>query len=281
METSSEETNKQRIIALSLKYNILSPHTAFVGIEKRTNASNADMVLREVPIQISADDQHLQMSPPTRLFSFGSGGGSALGGRGLGGYGLGAGGARRHKKMMMPSCSNNMTTRSMRQSSLLSNAMLQTQSHHAQFDVCTVLSSSKDNAKVSMEDLDYTCAPSSSRPKKEEKKSSEKEIWPSNDQDIVRYLINKQKFDGLWDLDSQAIMNLTGKTLVEFQSVNSQVDRHVLVSAIVISVLETRFASLSTMWYGVVQKARKRLIDLLGTELKNVDQLLENILKQF
>ena len=53
------ELRKQRIIDLSLKYNILSPHTAFVGVEKRTNASNAEMVLREVPIEISADDQHL------------------------------------------------------------------------------------------------------------------------------------------------------------------------------------------------------------------------------
>jgi hypothetical protein len=55
----AKETTKKRIIELSLKYNILSPHTAFVGIEKRVNASNADMTLREVPIQISADDQHL------------------------------------------------------------------------------------------------------------------------------------------------------------------------------------------------------------------------------
>jgi hypothetical protein len=266
METSLEETNKQRIIALSLKYNILSPHTAFVGIEKRTNASNADMVLREVPIQISADDQHLQISPQTSLFYAGGGGGRGRGG-------LGAGGACRHRKVMMPSCSNKMTTRSMATSSLSSNAMPQMQSHHAQFDVSTVLSSSKDYAKVSMDDLDYTCAPS--------KSISKKEIWPSNDQDIVRYLINKQKFDGLWDLDSQAVMNLTGKPLLDFQSRNNQVDHQVLVSAIVISVLETRFASLSKMWYGVVQKARKRLTDLLGTDSKNVDQLLENIRKQF
>ncbi|CAF1109513.1 unnamed protein product [Didymodactylos carnosus] len=49
--------SQERIV--ELRYNILSPYTAFVGIEKRINASNADMVLREVPIQISADDEHL------------------------------------------------------------------------------------------------------------------------------------------------------------------------------------------------------------------------------
>ena len=61
-----KDATKKRIIELSLKYKILSPHTAFVGVEKRPNASNADMVLREVPIQISADDQQLQ---PTQFMS--------------------------------------------------------------------------------------------------------------------------------------------------------------------------------------------------------------------
>ncbi|CAF4733939.1 unnamed protein product, partial [Rotaria sp. Silwood2] len=68
---SDEETTKQQIIELSLKYNILSPHTAFIGIEKQTNASNADMMLREVPIEISADDQHL--FTPSRLHFLGGG----------------------------------------------------------------------------------------------------------------------------------------------------------------------------------------------------------------
>jgi hypothetical protein len=53
---------KRRIIELSLKHNILSPYTAFIGVEKRINGNNVDMVLREVPIQISADDQRLKSS---------------------------------------------------------------------------------------------------------------------------------------------------------------------------------------------------------------------------
>ncbi|CAF1042700.1 unnamed protein product [Rotaria sordida] len=60
--TEMEETTKKRIIELSLNYSILTPYTAFVGIEKRMNQSNIDMVLREVPIQVSADDQHLILS---------------------------------------------------------------------------------------------------------------------------------------------------------------------------------------------------------------------------
>ncbi|CAF4005964.1 unnamed protein product [Rotaria sp. Silwood1] len=275
METSSEETTKQRIIALSLKYNILSPHTAFVGIEKRTNASNIDMVLREVPIQISAGDQHLQMSVQ---------GSFSTGGRGGRGFGLGVGGALRHRKVMASYSYNTRAMRSKATPSLAPNANLELQEDEASFDARMPSSTaykpiSSMAEDISMHDEDDTFSDSMS--KKEKKKSSEKETWPSNDQDIVRYLINKQKFDGLWSLDSQDVKNLTGKTLVDFQTQNSQVDHHVLVSAIIIAVLETRFAALTTMWYGVVQKARKRLIDLLGTDSKNLDQLLENIRKQF
>ncbi|CAF3386301.1 unnamed protein product [Rotaria sp. Silwood2] len=58
LDGTKEET-KKRIIELSLQYNILSPHTAFVGIEKRVNGNNVDMALREIPIQVSADDKHV------------------------------------------------------------------------------------------------------------------------------------------------------------------------------------------------------------------------------
>ena len=241
METSPEETIKQSIIALSLKYNILSPHTAFVGIEKRTNATNADMVLREVPIQISADDQHLLR--PTQTLFFGGGGS---------GRGLGKGGAMRHRKVLTSSLGERSVTRSMAKSSSTSS------------------SSSEKCIEIW----------SGSTSKKKREKSSEREIWPSNDQDIVRHLINKQKFDGLWDLDSQAIKSLTEKTLDQFLQENSQIDHQVLVSVIIIAVLETRFAALATMWHGIVQKARKRLVDLLGTDSKILDELFENVRKQ-
>jgi uncharacterized coiled-coil DUF342 family protein len=56
----AKETIKERIVQISLEHNILSSFTAFVGIEKRMNASNADMVLRKVPIEISADNQYLK-----------------------------------------------------------------------------------------------------------------------------------------------------------------------------------------------------------------------------
>jgi len=61
-EKQVQEETRKRIIELSLKYNILSSYTAFIGIEKRINSNNDNMELRDVPIQISPDDQHLQTS---------------------------------------------------------------------------------------------------------------------------------------------------------------------------------------------------------------------------
>jgi hypothetical protein len=61
LNENMEKIRKKNIIELSLNYSILSPFTAFIGVEKRINGSNIDMALREVPIQISADDQHLML----------------------------------------------------------------------------------------------------------------------------------------------------------------------------------------------------------------------------
>ncbi|CAF1094814.1 unnamed protein product [Adineta steineri] len=56
---NSNITVKQRIIGLSLAHQILSPYTAFVGIEtSRSGQSNA-LQSRHVPIQVSRDGEHL------------------------------------------------------------------------------------------------------------------------------------------------------------------------------------------------------------------------------
>jgi hypothetical protein len=106
------------------------------------------------------------------------------------------------------------------------------------------------------------------------------DVWPSTDQDIVRYLINKQKFDGIWNADDNIIKNLTGKSLSVFQSTTPNISDEILASTIVIIILETKYVGFSSLWHGVVQKARKRIIDLLKKDSKNFDTLIENIRKQ-
>lgn len=98
--------------------------------------------------------------------------------------------------------------------------------------------------------------------------------WPDNDADIVRHLINQQNFDGLWNLDATDVKKLTGKPLTSFPQSS---DAKLLISAIVVATLESRFTSFSALWYGVVQKARTRLITLLGQDANKLDDLLKDI----
>ena len=93
-------------------------------------------------------------------------------------------------------------------------------------------------------------------------------------------MINKQKFDGLWNLNDDTIKNLTGKSLSVFQSADPNINDQILVSVIIIIMLETKFAGFSSLWHGVVQKARKRIIDLMKKDSKNFDTLIEDIRKQ-
>jgi hypothetical protein len=226
----NKEIIKKRIIELSLKYNILSPYTAFMAVQKRINANNDDMVLREVPIQISADDQHLQIhSPPTSTPDLMS--------------------SLRHRLQIRRTC-------------LAASYVAPT---------CSLSAASNDDSEEEDEDDGDDLFSSYN------KKKSEEDAWPTDNQDIVRYLINKQKFDGSWDLESKIIEQLTGKALKNFeQTTNDQI----FVTAIIIVVLEKRFTLFSSMWHGIVQKARKHLTNFLGNDMKKIDSLLENIGKQ-
>ncbi|CAF3952894.1 unnamed protein product, partial [Rotaria sp. Silwood1] len=181
--TDEKEIRKKRIIDLSVKYKILSPHTAFIGVEKRINGNNVHMVLREIPIEISTDDQHLLTSGFMRFVN---------------------------------------------------------------------------SARSAASNAGY-------------------EEWPKDDENIVRYLIKKQKFDGLWDLTAENVEKLIGKSLSSFSSNTNQ---EMLITVIIIVVLETQYNKFSVMWHGVVEKARKRLLDLLSNDIKQLELLLENIRQQ-
>jgi hypothetical protein len=287
---SDKKTIKPRIINLSLKYNILSPHTAFIGIEKQINASNADMVLREIPIEISDDDKQLLTS---RLSS------SA------------------HTILSCHADTLNRTrgmvdrvserTDSWSSTRRMSNPM----SESVAIDGCRSLDIDGQSNRLTS-DAVYRCADGgwngdskiksvldglknmtlsmssnilapinnkfTGKVKSKNSNISQKDnILPSNDQDMVRYLINKQKFNSLWDLDSDIIKELTGKSFDKFQLQNTDVDDQILNSIIVILILETRFSSFSSLWYGIVQKARNRIIDLFGKDSNNIDKLFNDI----
>jgi hypothetical protein len=259
-----KDSTKKRIIELSLKYKILSPFTAFVGIEKRLNASNADMVLREVPIQISADDQQLRTLDLTATYC-----------------------SSAAKCSMMPMPMNRSRTMSSlgfsrsRMPRMHSNFVPQQMYAGPQTMMANSYSASSalsDNgvcdeiSSTTMRSMRVQCGSIV----RAEREISEV-VWPTGDENIVRYLISKQKFDGLWNLEAIDIERLTSKPITSFPQGHQD---ELLITAIVVVALETRFGSLSTLWHGVVQKARKHLINLVGNDVKKLDALFEKIRQQ-
>jgi len=207
----SSQLQQKQLLDISLKYHILCPHTAFIGIEKRLNSSNRNMILREVPIQISADDKPICL--PSNSVSSSS--------------------VRSHYNTVSAAIQNYIHIPSQRHSS-------------------------------------YSHSPH---------KINNVNTWPTHNQDIVRHLIDLQKFDGLWNLTDDDIQHLCQKSLTSFHS-NLTYDSMLITTAIVIVMLKTKFKSYKIMWVFVVNKARQRLIELLNNNENNFKQLINDIKTQ-
>ena len=253
-EKTSKEEVKQRIIDLSLKHKILSPYTAFVGIEKRPNSSNAEMILREVPIEISADDKNLYRS------------------------------SIRYSHMSALTSSAFLCSTSAPYAYTMLNTCCYSPMKRMKTGLRSYRQRQQNLTRGSYyDDVIYSSMKSSVFCDAQEVMTEPREsLWnddilPSNDEDIVRYLIKKQKFNGLWDLNDDLIAKLTGKPLSVFQSINSDINKQILFSTIIVIVLETRFATWSSLWYGIVQKARQQIRNLVSDDSKNFDRLMENI----
>ena len=270
-----KDVTKKRIIELSLKYKILSPHTAFVGVEKRQNASDAGMVLREVPIEISADDQHLQ--PALRMSNFNMAPMACMAGAmsakifspssSLGFGTVGPVGALAAEAAGAAAAAGAAVGVVLASSFGLDPTMNMSRG------AMSVIPASNVVDKLGSNCDEEVCSAIASPLSFKHTKIHE-DVWPTGDENIVRYLISKQKFDGIWNLDAKHIEKLTGKPLTGFPQCR---DDQLLITAIVVVTLETRFGSLSTMWHGVVQKARKRLIGLLGSDVERLDALFAEI----
>ncbi|CAF1269665.1 unnamed protein product [Rotaria sp. Silwood1] len=321
-QSEKEETitKKEQVIALSLKYNILSPYTAFVGIEKRINQDNSDMILREVPIEISADNQYLQstypsihngMSPiysPTAPSYFS-----------LCCYSPGYCPASPSYCPVSPCYSPASPCYSPTSPCYFSPCHSPTSPSYslASPSYCPTSPrySPTSPSSYSPTSPQYILSPSNAvfcSPKCIKSSSNDETMtgddetpsrhtagdkdltttnikkrqysiydnWPQNDQDIVRHIIKKQTFNGLWNFDIESIERLIQKPLSEFQLKYSQIDCKILISIIVIAVLERNFKAFELLWDAVVQKARKHLTELLNDESVDFDTLITEILQE-
>jgi hypothetical protein len=256
-QTDKKKQVQQRIIDLSLKYTILSPHTAFVGVEKREGGSNAGMVLREVPIEISADDQHL-ISPTLTMMSANC---MSPTNYSLPSRNSCRGGSRSRGRAQIRS----------RSPILKSRCSFRSVSHS-----CVLESMPKNMSRYQneLEMDDYAQPELSYRP--QSRPIDRVQGWPTKDDEWVRHLISEQKFNGMWDLSDEAVQRLTGKARTHFSSTETS---EIVTTALVIAVLEGRFASHSSLWYGVVQKARQQLLKAVDNDRTRVNTIL-NLLSQ-
>ena len=82
---------------------------------------------------------------------------------------------------------------------------------------------------------------------------------PDETQDLVRWLIDRQSFNGAWILDDQDVSQITsGKSLSSMKLSGNQ-SRDVITTALAIAVLESKYGDQKNLWQVVVSKARKQL----------------------
>jgi hypothetical protein len=250
MNQYSDDDIKQRIIDLSLRYHILSPYTAFIGIEERVNNSNIHTVLREVPIQISSDS--ISRRPSWNKIET----------------------DLRKSRDQSTSNASTYCDRSVR-------ARYKDNEHYLQSRAPLIREQSDDEMPRPKELTTTTRYYSSNLADDQQlhRYTDENDIGSRDDEDIVRCLINKQSKDGLLNFTSneKTIKDLTGKSLAVFRSSETHSDTQILVTAIVIILLQSNFMDLQSVWNDAVEKARERLVNLLNNDWKKLMILFRNI----
>ncbi len=286
-----KSTDKESLINLSIKYGILCPHTAFIGVEKRLNAnseSNADMELREVPIMIShgsaANMQDISFALNNVQCLMRANISQAL-----------DRGSRLdtlcHRSESLSLCSASFCKSTSRRNTLSDSvgsvmqpvvgffSSLFTKQKKAKHDTPT------KSATVSIPPTHDNAHLSSYQSNSSNNQTSDVACWSTDEQKLVDRFIDLQQFDGLWMLTADDVKQLTGKSLTTFSSsvienVEKNNQQSIITTAIVIIILESRCSSLKTLWQTLSNKANKRLKELLGGDETKLEQLMKDIQNQ-
>ncbi|CAF2911440.1 unnamed protein product [Rotaria sp. Silwood2] len=266
----TKEDIKQRIIDLSLQYNILSRYTVFIGIEKYLSNSSQDIAIREVPIQMSIDNQSIDSRSEKVLNDI----------KDVDSY---SSAIDLENKLIHIERSREQ---SLTKISTLTNEKYmnyyqeQDSLEHIQsnrsISIPVQFSTTKENGVITLSNESKLIQ--NSIPKKDRDRDQD-EIQSMNDKDLIQYLINKQNDDGLWNFDSnrKTIKDLTGKSFDVFQSSEIHGNTQIFVTAIIIVLLEVRFMDLRSIWEDAVEKARRCLINLLNNDWKKIVFLFRHI----
>ncbi|UJR20655.1 hypothetical protein I4U23_023777 [Adineta vaga] len=238
---------EERIMRLSLDHQILSPYTAFVGVESSSpKNNNTQSIVRHVPIQISKGDEHLFHSSPAFAFHQNN----QMAPIPMMAYGPpppGIQGIRHYSQPLF------------RASKFKSPHFAASTSQFNRFG--------PPGSSADVSSFDDESAP----------------VFTTTagsllSQDPVRWFIDQQSFNGAWKLNDDDIKKLThGKSLSAFRSTVTQ-NKDALSTAIAIAILESRHVNDKNLWYAVVAKGRKQLLTF-GLNNTQVDLLIDEIKK--
>ncbi|CAF4432079.1 unnamed protein product [Rotaria sp. Silwood2] len=296
--------DKELLVNISIKYGILCPYTAFIGVERRLDVnseSNVDMELREVPIMISktgresvtrfrplsntsslryqslsSDINRLNMDICCNIESI----------------------AQRDNDLsiIMDHCceldtSSKQFYKTGRQKntfsasigSVLQPAINFVSSLFPEKRTTRFANHSDSKPVTSSTSVDiYKSLHDSSASNNQ----TSKMIWPTDEQKLVDRFIELQQYDGLWILTADDVNQLTGKSFTTFSSsmvekLEKNTQQSIITTAIVIILLETRCLALKTLWQALSNKAYKCLKDLLGGDESKLEKLMKDIRDQF
>lgn len=247
-------TNKQTLIDLSLKYGILCPHTAFIGVEKRldnTSDSNANMELREVPIMIHSSRSLINLYDHQDIID-------------------------NIAAALDVQCDNvSCGTRSFNETAMQSRRFSRSINSITKpiINAISSLFSRKEDSITTIPTIGYN-------------QTLNMNSWPTDEQKLVDRFIELQQFDGLWMLTSDDVKQLTGKSLSSFSSsvtkdIEKKYQELVITTGIVIIILQNRCSSKKILWQTLVTKANKRLEELLNGDENKLKQLIKDCENQF
>ena len=290
-----QSNDKESMVNLSIKYGILCPYTAFIGVEKRLNAnneSNADMELREVPILINDARRNVvrrfcssSYAYPQLCQSLSADINSI---RSIMQYNIDQVLERSEKIDDLVARSQDLCI----SSKTFSRKVSRTKGFSVNLGSVTQpvvnFFSSFFNRKNTEEHVISSICDSIDESLDNSKSFSSQtaEIaWPTDEQKLVDRFIELQQYDGLWMLTTDDVNQLTSKPLTAFSStaienVEKNQQQLVITTTIVIVLLETRCLSTKTLWQALSNKALKRLKELLKEDETKLEQLMKDIRDQ-
>ncbi|CAF0897377.1 unnamed protein product [Adineta steineri] len=285
----SKNTPKELLVDLSIKYGILCPYTAFIGVERRldaNNESNIDMELREIAIMPGPKYQRLLSSSQSyRSSSMSSARFNSL-------------------QSQVDDVTNVM--RANINLALTRGDMLDTLEYQADLLSCNSLkfhhNASQLKRKSSMgfgslfglvvnfassfftqkDVVPQMAATSITDNQSQQDRAID---WPTDEQQLVERFIDRQQYDGLWMLTENDVKQLTSKSLVDFSSsvldtVEKKNQQLIITTILAIVILEMRCVSSKTLWQTLSNKAQKRLLELLSGDQTKLEQYIKCIRDQ-